>query len=182
MPAHSEEVLTAYPELSCTHEPYKQADFCPGNVASYDFLEHVLEEVISIFPSHYIHIGGDEAAKASWRTCPLCAKKMQELGISDVDKLQSHFIAHFGRFLNKHGRQLIGWDEIIDSNLTPNTNIMVWRNADIATNAVNCGYNVILSPGSHCYFDTYQDAPPSQPEAGGGFTTLEKVYSFIPGE
>ncbi len=181
MPAHSEEVLTAYPELSCTHEPYKQADFCPGSVATYDFLEHVLEEVMDVFPSRYIHVGGDEAAKASWGTCPRCQQKMQELGTDNLHKLQAHLIAHMGRFLAEHGRQLIGWDEVIDEDLSKNTTVMVWRNADFAADAVRNGYDVILSPGSHCYLDGYQDAPNTQPEAMGGFTTLEKVYSFEPG-
>lgn len=181
MPAHSEEVLTAYPELSCTHEPYKQADFCPGSVATYDFLEHVLEEVMEVFPSQYIHVGGDEAAKASWGTCPRCRQKMQELGTEDLHKLQSHLIAHMGRFLQEHGRQLIGWDEVIDEDLSKNTTVMVWRNADFAADAVRNGYDVILSPGSHCYLDGYQDAPNRQPEAMGGFTPLEKVYGFEPG-
>lgn len=193
MPAHSEETLTAYPELSCTHEPYKQADFCPGNVATYDFLEHVLEEVMDVFPSVYIHVGGDEAAKASWAACPRCQQKMEELGIwspaegtlangEQLHKLQAHLIAHMGDFLQQHGRKLIGWDEVIDENLSKNTTVMVWRNADFAADAVRNGYDVILSPGSHCYLDGYQDAPNLEPEAMGGFTPLEKVYGFVPGE
>lgn len=101
MPGHSAEVLTAYPELSCTHEPYKQMDFCPGSVATYDFLENVLKEVMDIFPSKYIHVGGDEADKASWPSCPLCQQKMKELG-TDKDGLQAHLIAHFGKFLTEH--------------------------------------------------------------------------------
>lgn len=193
MPAHSEETLTAYPELSCTHEPYRQADFCPGSVATYDFLEHVLEEVMEVFPSRYIHVGGDEAAKASWATCPRCQQKMKDLGIWNAEdgkladgeqlhKLQAHLIAHMGEFLQRHGRKLIGWDEVIDENLSKNTTVMVWRNADFAADAVRNGYDVILSPGSHCYLDGYQDAPNREPEAMGGFTTLEKVYGFVPGE
>ena len=193
MPAHSEETLTAYPELSCTHEPYKQADFCPGSVATYDFLEHVLEEVMAVFPSRYIHIGGDEAAKASWADCPRCRQKMEELGIwsaaeseraneAQLHKLQAHLVAHMGRFLQQHDRQLIGWDEVIDEHLSKNTTVMVWRNADFAADAVRNGYDVILSPGSHCYLDGYQDAPNREPEAMGGYTPLEKVYSFVPGE
>lgn len=193
MPAHSEETLTAYPELSCTHEPYKQADFCPGNVATYDFLEHVLEEVMDVFPSVYIHVGGDEAAKASWAACPRCQQKMEELGIwspaegkladnEQLHKLQAHLIAHMGEFLQQNGRKLIGWDEVIDENLSKNTTVMVWRNADFAADAVRNGYDVILSPGSHCYLDGYQDAPNLEPEAMGGFTPLEKVYGFVPGE
>ncbi len=182
MPAHSEEVLTAYPELSCTHEPYKQADFCPGSVATYDFLENVLREVMDVFPSRYIHVGGDEAGKASWGTCPLCRAKMEELGIKDVNGLQTHLIARMGDFLARHGRRLVGWDEVIDGNLSDSTTVMVWRNPDLARDAVRHGYDVVLSPGAYCYLDSYQDAPPTQPEAIGGYLPLEKVYAFCPGE
>lgn len=182
MPAHSEEVLTAYPELSCTHEPYKQADFCPGSVATYDFLEHVLEEVMDVFPSTYIHVGGDEAAKASWPSCPLCQAKMKELGINKVDGLQAHLITHMGKFLAKHGRQLVGWDEVIAGDLADNTTVMVWRGTEKAREAIEHGYDVVLSPGSYCYLDSYQDAPPTQPEAIGGYLTLEKVYNYVPGD
>ena len=180
MPGHSEEVLTAYPELSCTHEPYKQADFCPGNVGTYDFLEHVLEEVMNVFPSRYIHIGGDEAAKKSWSSCPVCKKKMQEEYIKSFDGLQSHLIRHMSRFLESHGRHMIGWDEIIDDGYAKGTSVMVWRNMDYAKQAIDKGYDVVLSPTSNCYFDYYQDAPFWQPEAFGGHLTLEKVYSFVP--
>lgn len=182
MPAHSEEVLTAYPELSCTHEPYKQADFCPGSVATYDFLENVLAEVMDVFPSEYIHVGGDEAGMGSWPTCLLCQNKMRELGISAPKGLQSHLITQMGQYLKAHGRRLVGWDEIIDAKLGEGTTVMVWRSADFAADAVRAGYDVILSPGSHCYLDAYQDNPPAQPEAMGGFLPLEKVYSFVPGE
>ncbi len=181
MPAHSEEVLTAYPELSCTHEPYRQADFCPGSVATYDFLENVLREVMDVFPSKEIHVGGDEAGKASWGNCPLCSEKMKELGLDNVDGLQAHLIAHMGHFLETNGRQLVGWDEITSGNLSPQTTVMVWRGTEKAGEAIRHGYDVVLSPGAYCYLDSYQDAPPSQPEAIGGYLTLEKVYSFVPG-
>ncbi len=180
MPAHSEEVLTAYPELSCTHEPYRQADFCLGNPAVYEFLENVLLEVMDVFPSKYIHIGGDEAGKASWKTCPLCQAKMAEHGLDDVNALQAHLISHMGRFLAEHGRELIGWDEIIDETLTQNSTVMVWRGTEKAGEAARMGYDVILSPGSHCYFDSYQDAPPTQPEAIGGYLPLSKAYGYDP--
>lgn len=182
MPAHSEEVLTAYPELSCTHEPYKQADFCPGSVATYDFLENVLREVMDVFPSPYIHVGGDEAGKASWPSCALCRQKMKEEGLSDVNQLQAHLIAHMGRFLKAHGRELVGWDEVTSGNLSDNTTVMVWRGVEKANEAIRHGYDVVLSPGAYCYLDSYQDAPPTQPEAIGGYLTLEKVYGYVPGE
>lgn len=180
MPGHSAEVLTAYPELSCTHEPYKQMDFCPGSVATYDFLENVLKEVMDIFPSKYIHVGGDEADKASWPSCPLCQQKMKELG-TDKDGLQAHLIAHFGKFLTEHGRQLVGWDEVIAGNLEKNTTVMVWRGLEKAQEAIDHGYDVVLSPSGYWYLDYYQDAPNTQPEAIGGFLPLEKVYSYVPG-
>ncbi len=181
MPAHSEEVLTAYPELSCTHEPYKQSDFCPGSVATYDFLENVLKEVMDVFPSPYIHVGGDEASKASWGSCPLCRKKMHELGIDNIDGLQANLIAHMGKFLASHGRQLVGWDEVTAGNLTENTTVMVWRGTEYAHEAIKHGYNVVMSPGAYCYFDSYQDDPHTQRAAIGGYLPLEKVYSYVPG-
>ena len=167
MPGHSAEVMAAYPELSCTHKPYEQMDFCAGSVATYDFLENVLKEVMDIFPSKYIHVGGDEAAKQSWGDCPLCQRKMKELGC-DKDGLQANLIAHFGRFLNSYGRQLVGWDEVIAGNLARNTTVMVWRGLEKAHEAIEHGYDVVLSPGAYCYLDAYQDAPLSQPEAIGG--------------
>lgn len=180
MPGHSEEVLTAYPELSCTHQPYQQADFCPGSIATYDFLENVLSEVISIFPSRYIHIGGDEAAKKSWGSCPLCQQMMRQLAC-DKDGLQAHLIARMGRFLQRHGRQLVGWDEVIAANLPANTTVMVWRDTQYAHRALQHGYGVVLSPGAYCYLDAYQDAPHTQPEAIGGYLPLDKVYAYVPG-
>lgn len=180
MPAHSEEVLTAYPEFSCTHEPYKQADFCIGNAGSVDFLEHVLDEVMQVFPSEYIHIGGDEAGMASWPTCKLCQKKLKEIGGKQVKDLQSYLIRHMGLYLKEHGRKMIAWDEVIDDNLMPGTTVMVWRNASFAAEATKRGYKAILSPGAFCYLDGYQDEPRTQPEAIGGYLPLNKVYGFNP--
>lgn len=181
MPGHSGAVLTAYPELSCTHEPHKQADFCAGSVATYDFLENVLSEVMDVFPSHYIHVGGDEAAKKSWPTCPVCRAKMNELGTTDVNDLQTYLISRMGDFLNRHGRQLVGWDEVTAGNLARNTTVMVWRGAERAHEAIKHGYDVVLAPSSHCYLDLYQDAPDRQLPAFRGYVSLEKVYSYVPG-
>lgn len=180
MPAHSEEVLTAYPQYSCTHQPYKQADFCPGNDSVYTFLQNILTEVMQVFPSPYIHIGGDEAGKASWPTCPLCQKRMAEEHLNGVEGLQGYLVRRMAKFLQDHGRCPIGWDEVLSDSLRPGTTVMVWRDANSARQAAEKGLNVILSPGSHCYLDGYQDAPPFQPEAIGGYTTLERVYSFRP--
>ena len=180
MPAHSEETLTAYPELSCTHEPYKQADFCVGNEKTFEFLENVLSEVIELFPSEYIHIGGDEAGKASWPHCPLCQKRMKEEGLKDVNELQSYLIQRIEKFVNSKGRQIIGWDEILDGGLAPNATVMSWRGTEGGIAAVESGHKAIMTPGGYCYLDSYQDAPNTQPMAFGPYMPLEKVYSYDP--
>jgi len=180
MPSHSEEVLTAYPELSCTHVPYKQADFCVGNEKTFEFLENVLLEVMEIFPSEYIHVGGDEASKQSWKTCPLCQARMKKEGLKDVDELQSYLIERMEKFLNKHGRNLLGWDEILEGGLAPNATVMSWRGVEGGLKAIEGGHRAIMTPGAYCYFDSYQDAPHTQPEAIGGYLSLKKVYSYDP--
>lgn len=180
MPAHSEEVLTAYPELSCSGEPYKNADFCVGNEETFTFLEDVLTEVMELFPSQYIHVGGDEAGKAAWKTCPKCQKRMKDEQLDNVDELQSYLIHRVEVFLNAHGRKLLGWDEILQGGLAPNATVMSWRGEQGGIAAVKSGHQAIMTPGSHCYIDSYQDAPYSQPEAIGGYLPLEKVYSYNP--
>lgn len=180
MPSHSEEVLTAYPELSCTHVPYQQSDFCVGNEKTFEFLENVLIEVMALFPSEYIHVGGDEAGKASWKTCPLCHKRMVEEDLADVNELQSYLIHRIERFLNAHGRKLLGWDEILEGGLAPNATVMSWRGTEGGLKAIRAGHKAIMSPGEFCYLDAYQDAPYSQPEAIGGYLPLSKVYSYNP--
>ncbi len=180
MPAHSEEVLTAYPELSCSGEPYKNADFCVGNEKTFTFLEDVLTEVMELFPSQYIHVGGDEAGKAAWKTCPKCQKRMKDEQLDNVDELQSYLIHRVEVFLNAHGRKLLGWDEILQGGLAPNATVMSWRGEQGGIDAVKSGHQAIMTPGSHCYIDSYQDAPYSQPEAIGGYLPLEKVYSYNP--
>ena len=182
MPAHSEETLTAYPELSCTHEPYKQADFCIGNEKTYEFLENVLTEVMELFPSEYIHIGGDEAGKASWPHCPLCQKRMKEEGLENVNELQSYLIHRIEKFVNSKGRQIIGWDEILDGGLAPNATVMSWRGTEGGLAAARSGHKAIMTPGGYCYLDSYQDAPHTQPMAFGPYMPLEKVYSYNPTE
>ena len=180
MPSHSEEVMTAYPELSCTHVPYKQADFCVGNEKSFEFLENVLLEVMDVFPSEYIHVGGDEAHKTSWKTCPLCQARMKKEGLKDVDELQSYLITRIEKFLNKHGRNLLGWDEILEGGLAPNATVMSWRGTEGGLKAIESGHRAIMTPGEFCYFDAYQDAPHTQPEAIGGYVPLKRVYSYNP--
>lgn len=180
MPSHSEEVLAVYPELSCSHIPYKESDFCIGNEATFDFLENVLTEVMTIFPSQYIHIGGDEANKQSWKNCAQCQTRMQSEGLSHVDELQSYLIHRIERYLNAHGRQIIGWDEILDGGLAPCATVMSWRGTEGGMRAIAAGHRAIMTPGEYCYFDAYQDAPHTQPEAFGGYLPLNKVYSYDP--
>lgn len=180
MPAHSEEVLAAYPQLSCAGEPYKNADFCVGNEETFTFLENVLTEVLELFPSEYIHIGGDEAGMAAWKTCPKCQKRMKDEHLSHVDELQSYLIHRIEKFLNARGRRLLGWDEILKGGLAPNATVMSWRGEEGGIAAVTSGHRAVMTPGSHCYLDSYQDAPYSQPEAIGGYLPLKKVYAYNP--
>ena len=180
MPGHSEEVLATYPELSCSGKPYVNADFCIGTEKTFEFLENVLLEVIDLFPSEYIHIGGDEASKSSWNTCPRCQKRMADEHLNSVDELQSYMIHRIEKFLNDHGRKIIGWDEIIEGGLSPTATVMSWRGEEGGIKAVKAGNQAIMTPGKYCYLDAFQDAPNTQPMAISGYLTLEKVYSFEP--
>ena len=180
MPGHSEEVLATYPELSCSGKPYVNADFCIGTEKTFEFLENVLLEVIDLFPSEYIHIGGDEASKSSWKTCPRCQRRMADEHLNSVDELQSYMIHRIEKFLNDHGRKIIGWDEIIEGGLSPTATVMSWRGEEGGIKAVKAGNQAIMTPGKYCYLDAFQDAPNTQPMAIGGYLNLEKVYSFEP--
>lgn len=180
MPSHSEEVLAAYPQLSCSGEPYKNSDFCVGNEETFTFLENVLTEVMELFPSEYIHVGGDEAGKSAWKTCPKCQKRMKDEHLANVDELQSYLIHRIEKFLNDHGRHLLGWDEILQGGIAPNATVMSWRGEEGGIAAVTSGHHAIMTPGAYCYIDSYQDAPYSQPEAIGGYLPLKKVYSYNP--
>lgn len=182
MPGHSEEVIAAYPELSCNGRQYGNCDLCPGKEETYKFLETVLEEVMALFPSEYVHIGGDEASKESWKTCPDCKRRMQEEGLVDVDELQSYFIHRIERFVNSHGKKIIGWDEIMQGGLAPNATVMSWRGTEAGTAAAKAGHDVIMTPNAYCYLNYTQDAPFKEPESIGGYVTLEKVYSYEPVE
>lgn len=180
MPGHSEEVLAVYPELSCSGKPYSQGEFCIGNEKTFEFLKNVLDEVLTIFPSQYIHIGGDEAEKKHWETCPKDQALMQKEGLKSVDELQSYAIKQMDLYLQSKGRKLIGWDEILQGGLTEGATVMSWRGEDGGIKAANAGHDVIMTPGSHLYFDSYQTDPRTQPEAIGGYLTLDKVYSYDP--
>lgn len=180
MPSHSEEVLAAYPQLSCSGEPYKNSDFCIGNEETFTFLENVLTEVMELFPSEYVHVGGDEAGKSAWKTCPKCQKRMKDEHLANVDELQSYLIHRIEKFLNNHGRRLLGWDEILQGGIAPNATVMSWRGEEGGIAAVTSGHHAIMTPGAYCYLDSYQDAPYSQPEAIGGYLPLKKVYTYDP--
>lgn len=180
MPGHSEEVLAVYPELSCAGKPYVYDDLCIGNDKTFEFLENVLAEVMELFPSEYIHIGGDEATKKGWATCPKCRARMQREGLKDVDELQSYAIHRVEEYLNAHGRKLLGWDEILQGGLAPNAAVMSWRGMSGGRVAAASGHPVVMTPGSYCYLDKYQGNPSTEPKALEGSVPLPKVYMCEP--
>ena len=180
MPGHSEEVCFAMPEVSCTGKPYGSGDLCVGKERTFQVLQDILDEVMDIFPSEYIHIGGDEASRKAWETCPDCQRRMQEEHLSTTAELQSYLTERIERYLNAHGRQLLGWDEILEGKLAPNATVMSWRGTEGGLKAVNMGHKVVMTPGAYCYLDSYQDAPMTQPKAFGGYNPLEHVYSYDP--
>ena len=182
LPSHSEEVLAAYPELGCSDEPYKDSEFCVGNEGSFLFLEDVLSEVIELFPSEYIHIGGDEAGKQHWKTCAKCQQRMLEEGFESVDQLQSYMVKRIERFVKSKGRRIIGWDEILDGGLAPDATVMSWRGTEGGIKAMSMGHDVIMTPGRYCYLDHTQDAPFREPESIGGYLPLDTVYVYEPVE
>lgn len=179
-PGHSEEVFEAYPELCCQGKPYTSGDFCIGNPAVYEFMENVLTEVMEVFPSEYIHIGGDEAGKQSWKTCPKCQALMRKEGMKSVDELQSYMIHRIEEFVMSKGRRIIGWDEILEGGLAPEATVMSWRGESAGFKSARMGHDVIMTPGNYMYFDFYQAEPNTQPYAIGGYTPIKKVYSYNP--
>ncbi len=191
MPGHSLAALASYPELGCTAGPYevqttwgiKSDVFCGGNEAVYTFLEDVLSEVLELFPSPVIHIGGDEVPKMRWRDCPKCQAMIKTKGLKDEDELQSYFITRIEKFLNARGRQLIGWDEILEGGLAPNAMVMSWRGIEGGIQAASAGHDVVMSPTSHCYFDYYQSKGSNEPPGPyweGAYLPLETVYAYEP--
>ncbi len=187
MPGHAQAAIAAYPELGCTGEPVEVATkwgifenvYCPSE-ETFTFLENVLTEVMALFPSKYIHIGGDECPKAQWEESELCQRIIKEEGLKDEHELQSWFIQRMEKFLNNNGRQIIGWDEILEGGLAPNATVMSWRGEQGGIEAAKQGHDVIMTPTSHCYFDYYQSTHPEEPLAIGGYLPLEKVYSYHP--
>jgi hexosaminidase len=154
--------------------------YCAGKESTFEFLQNVMLEVIELFPSKYIHIGGDECPKASWAKCPLCQKRIQEEGLKDEHELQSYFIQRMEKFLLTKDRKIIGWDEILEGGLAPQATVMSWRGIKGGIEAAKQHHDVIMTPGTHCYFDHYQDVDYIEPTAIGGFTSLQKIYEFEP--
>ena len=179
-PAHSDEVFVAYPELCCAGKSHTSGDFCIGNPKTFEFMENVLTEVIELFPSEYIHIGGDEAGKNTWKTCPKCQALMKKEKLANVDELQSYMIRKAEEFLNSKGRRLIGWDEILEGGLASEATVMSWRGEAAGFKSARMGHDVIMTPGSYMYFDFYQADPRYQPVAIGGYTPIRKVYNYNP--
>ena len=187
--------LASYPELGCTGGPYvitsqpgvRRDILCAGNPAVFDFVEKVLEEVIGLFPSKYIHIGGDESPRTRWRECPECQSLIRRAGLkadarhSAEDKLQGYFNTRIEEFLARHGRRLIGWDEIVDGGMSPDATVMSWRGTAGGIRAADEGFDVIMSPNSSLYFDYYQSANiDTEPPTIGGYIPLKKVYDTEP--
>ena len=187
MPGHATAAIAAYPELGCTGKDLevptdwgvKEDVYCPSE-ATFKFLEDVLTEIIPLFPSPYIHIGGDECPKKQWKESALAQSVMKREGLKDEDALQSYFIKRMEAFLKTKGKKLIGWDEILEGGLAPDATVMSWRGIKGGIEAAHLGHDVIMSPNTFCYFDYYQSDAPGEPLAIGGKLTVEKVYSFDP--
>lgn len=189
MPGHAKGALAAYPELSCTGGPFTVPPggywpitdvFCPGNEATFSFLEDVLAEVCDLFPGRYVHIGGDEVDKTEWKRCPKCQARIAAEGLKDEEGLQSYFIRRIERFLNARGKSLVGWDEILQGGLAPRATVMSWRGTEGGIAAARSGHDVVMTPTSNCYLDYYQGDPELEPPAIGGFLPLRTAYAFEP--
>jgi len=188
IPGHFTAALAAYPELSCKGGPFQvrtrwgiEADIlCAGNDRAVAFVEDVLREVVEIFPSPFIHIGGDEAPRDRWKTCPKCQARIQAEGLKNEAQLQSWLNLRLEHVLARQGRRLIGWDEILEGGLGPATAVMSWRGMAGGLAAARAGHDVVMSPTTHCYFDYAQARGPNEPECIGGFIPLETVYGFEP--
>ncbi|MBK9981893.1 MAG: beta-N-acetylhexosaminidase [Saprospiraceae bacterium] len=187
MPGHCLAALAAYPELACSAGPFKTATtwgvfkdvFCPED-STFVFLENVLDEVLTLFPSRYIHIGGDEVVKTSWEQSDFCKDLMKKEGLNNSKELQSYFIQRIEKYLNAKGKTIIGWDEILEGGIAPNATIMSWRGIQGGIDAAKAGHDAIMTPGGYCYFDHYQGDRETEPLAIGGFTPLDKVYAYDP--
>ncbi|HEY3244253.1 MAG TPA: beta-N-acetylhexosaminidase [Phycisphaerae bacterium] len=187
MPGHCRAALAAYPELSCTGGPFKVGTewgvyedvYCAGNNRTFEFLEDVLAEVVELFPSEFVHIGGDECPKTRWQACGKCQARIKAEGLKDEHELQSYFIRRIEKFLTGKHRRLIGWDEILEGGLAPNATVQSWRGLDGAIAAASAGHDVISSPTTDCYFNFPHEPDPAAPD-WMGVISLEKAYSFEP--
>ncbi len=189
MPAHVTSALAAYPEFSCTGGPFMVPPgglwpitdiYCAGNDATFNFLEDVLTEVMELFPSRFIHIGGDEATKTEWEKCPKCRERMRTEELENVEELQSYFIKRMERFISSKGRRLIGWDEILEGGLAPQATVMSWRGFEGGIEAAEQGHDVVMTPLEPCYFNLYQGPVDQEPVSWGGYIPISKVYGFDP--
>lgn len=195
LPGHMLAALAAYPEMGCTGGPYEVCPrwgifedvLCIGNDQTMQFLEDVMSEIIEIFPSKYVHIGGDEAPRTRWEKCPKCQARIKAEGLKTdknhtaEDRLQSYCMTRIEEFLNSKGRQIIGWDEILEGDVAPNATVMSWRGMEGGIKAAQLGHDVIMTPTSFCYFDYYQTADTKDEPLGiGGYVPIEKVYSLEP--
>ena len=189
IPGHSVAALASYPELGCTGEQYEVATWwgvdnrviCPGKELAFTFWEDVLTEVMELFPSEYIHIGGDECPKTHWKKCPACQARMRREGLKSEEELQAYVTKRVEKFLNSKGRKIIGWDEILQGGVTQSATVMAWRGPKFGIEAAKLGNNVIMSPTDHCYLDYYQTSDrKNEPLAIGGNLPLEKSYALDP--
>ncbi len=187
MPGHGLAALASYPYLGCTKGPYKTGEkwgvfkdvYCAGNDSTYKFIENVLDEVMALFPSKFIHIGGDECPKDAWKTCPVCQKRIKSEGLKDENALQSYFIQRVEKYLNSKGRNIIGWDEILEGGLAPNATVMSWRGEEGGIAAAKQHHKVVMTPGKYVYFDHAQSKKEDSLTIGGDLP-LEVVYEYEP--
>ena len=179
MPGHSEAALLCYPELICKGTD-KSGVYCAGNDKCFEFLEGILNEVIELFPYEYIHIGGDEVGKETWLNCQRCRQRMADHSLNNGEELQSYFIKRIEKFIHGKGKKLIGWDEILEGGLPERATVMSWRGMTGGIEAVHQGHEVVMSPGSPCYFDHCQGKSEYEPPSWGGYNNLLKVYNFDP--
>lgn len=189
MPGHSIAALSAYPEFSCTGGPFETLtrwgvsddSYCGGNDETFIFLQNILDEVMTLFPGKYIHIGGDECEKGRWKTCPKCQKRVADEKLKNEEELQSYFITRIEKYVNSKGKQIIGWDEILEGGLAPNAAVMNWRGIKHGIAAAKQKHYVVMSLGKPCYFDHYQSKDKAkEPLAIGGFNPLDSVYLYNP--
>jgi hexosaminidase len=188
MPGHAQAALAAYPQIGCAGGPYQTATywgvfndvFCAGKEETFQFLEQVLTEVMDLFPSTYIHIGGDECPKTSWKSCPDCQQRMKTEHLKNEEELQSYFIRRMEKFLNAHGKKIIGWDEILEGGLAPSATVMSWRGLEGGIAAAKQHHDVIMTPEKYVYLDYYQSLYPGEQIAAGGYTPLKRVYDYEP--